>query len=106
MIKHSDLRNFLAQNNDPAKFTLFNLLENLATYLEANTTLIDNSGSIIFEKNSIIDKPTKSFLNSYKFSVSSNGKKFAELNIKKAKLTQLDTVLVEIASGLISLHIH
>ena len=106
MVKHNYLRNFLAQNNDPAHFTLFHILDNLAAYLEANTTLIDNSGSIIYEKNNINEKQTKDLTNSYKFPLSSMGEEFAVLTIKKAKLTQLDNVLVEIASGLISIRMH
>lgn len=107
MLKLNDLRTFLAENNDPAKFNLWHTLDSLAIYLEAHITLIDNSGSILYEKaNNGSHELTQQPATSTKISLSINKENDTILTIEKQELTQLDQVLLEMVLGLISLHRH
>lgn len=126
MLTYDDLHNFIINNINPKHFSLRESIDMLARFLNAHVTLIDNAGLIIYQKHigsskTIYDHSSNSTPSSSKASskvldivytrplknivpIWVKGHSLGALIVEKENLSLLEKSLLEIASGIISIH--
>lgn len=118
MLNYEDLRKFIGSNSQKSEFNICSFVDQLVQCLDAQVTLIDNSGFIIYNREKARDKLTKS--EGKDFEMANNviytktlynmvpiwvrGHALGALVVDKQQLTFLERELLELASGIISIN--
>ena len=120
MFTYDDLRTFITSFADPANFDLRTCIDSLAKSLEAHVTLIDNSGFIIYRKTVAIPGSPEDVCAPLLYRVTAdlvykkrlqnvvniwvNGRSLGAIVVEKKILSPTERILLEIASGIISVN--